>query len=217
VTGPARDTPRPPTRAERVVAWLMRVARSRGAVPACVGYGTLQASVLPGPSDALFLPLAIAQPTRAVRLALATLLGGTLGSTLAWLLGAALVGAVAPGTLDDAARQLPFIDAAFIERAGAFMRTKGWLFILVSPVSPVSAKLLAYGAGIVGMPWWAFVGVLTIGRLVRYVVLVTLIRRGFGTMLFEALRLDRAAIEALSDAPASGSPPPAAAARPRPD
>lgn len=201
MTAPTSASSRPPTRAERVVAWLMRVARSRGAIPACIGYGTLQASVLPGPSDALFLPLAIAEPRRAVRLALATLLGGTVGSALAWLLGAMLVGAVSAG-LGGEPLTLPFVDADFVARAGTFMRTKGWLFILVSPVSPVSAKLLAYGAGVVGMPWWAFLGVLSIGRLVRYVVLVTLIRRGFGTMLFEALGLDRAAIEALSDAPA---------------
>ena len=182
----------------------MRAARSRGAVPATVGYTTLQAAVLPGPADALFLPLSIAHPRQAPALALATIVGGAIGSSIAWLIGAALVGAVAPELLDGALARLPFVDASFVAEARTFMQSKGWLFILISPVSPVSSKLMGYGAGIVGLPWASFVGVLTLGRVVRYLVLVTLIRRGLGDRLLEALGIDRATVATLSGDRANG-------------
>lgn len=180
-----------PSRAARVLAWLERVAASRGAAPATFLYALLQSTVLPGPSDTLFLPLAIANPRRALPLALVLLVAATLGSSLSWALGAGVLGSVAG----------PAADGSFVAQARATMEDKGWIFIAASPLTPISTKLLAYGAGAVGFSWSGFMLPLTAGRLVRYAILVPLIRAGYGDRLLAALGIPREEVARLSGAP----------------
>lgn len=174
-----------PTRLERALAWCMRIAHSRGAVPATFAWNVAQASVVPGPADALFLPLAIADPRIALRLALTVLVGGTIGSTLAWALGGGAI-ELLPASVGNW-----IADGAWLASAREQMRSKGWLFLVLSPVTPLSSKLIAYGAGAVGMSWWQLIVPLTAGRLVRYVVLVVLLRRGLGDEALKLFRIDR--------------------------
>lgn len=200
------------TRAERIVAWLMRLAQSLGAVPATALYNLAQSVALPGPSDTLFLPLAIAEPRRALRLAVTVLVAATIGSSAAWAIGAGALDVAAAGGVG----RLLGLDADWLAGARRTMADKGWLFILISPLTPISTKLMAYGAGAVGMSWSWFMLPLTIGRLVRYAVLVPLIRRGLGDELLKYLGIDRATLDALT-APTRAPAPPGAGAHPRPD
>jgi membrane protein YqaA with SNARE-associated domain len=202
----AEGAGRGPTRAERAVAWLMRLAQSRGAVPATFLYNLAQSVVLPGPSDTLFLPLAIAEPRRAIPLALTVLTAGTIGSSIAWAVGAGVLGGVAGLG----------VPPEWLASARTTMEDKGWLFIALSPLTPISSKLMGYGAGAVGMSWASFMLPLTLGRLLRYAVLVPLIRRGFGDELLRAVGIDRAKLAPLTD-PTRATPPPAAGARRPPD
>lgn len=201
---------RAPTRAERAVAWLMRLAQSRGAVPATFLYNLAQSIALPGPSDTLFLPLAIAEPRRALRLAATVLVAATLGSSVAWAVGAGALGIAVTGGA------LPFVDDGWVAAARRTMADKGWLFVALSPLTPISTKLMAYGAGAVGMSWASFLLPLTLGRLLRYAVLVPLIRRGLGDELLQYVGIDRAQVAALT-APTRATAPPAAGAHRRPD
>lgn len=171
----------------------MRLAQSRGAVPATFLYNLAQATVLPGPSDTLFLPLAIAEPRRALRLAATVLVGATIGSSVAWALGAGALGIAVTGGA------IPGLDERLVASARETMANKGWVFVALSPLTPISTKLMAYGAGAVGMSWASFMLPLTLGRLLRYAVLVPLIRRGYGDELLRQLGIDRAKVEALSD------------------
>ena len=203
MTAPADGAP--PSRAARVLAWLERVAASRGAAPATFGYALLQSTVLPGPSDTMFLPLAIANPRRALPLALVLLAGATIGTSLAWGVGAGAFAMIPIGDDPVVSTDVGLTLAEDVAaRARESMRDKGWIFIALSPLTPISTKLLAYGAGALGMSWPAFMLPLTLGRLVRYAVLVPLIRAGYGDRLLAALGVVRAPTAPVSDARSPG-------------
>ncbi len=53
-----------------------------------MGWGLLQGMVLPGLADLFFLPLAVARPARAYRLALVSSAGTIIGSVVLYFLGA---------------------------------------------------------------------------------------------------------------------------------
>ena len=72
----------------RVIAALHRWAESGWAGTATATWEILQSSVVPGPSGAVFAPLAIADPERAPRLAVWATAGAIIGGCIAYLIGA---------------------------------------------------------------------------------------------------------------------------------
>ena len=71
-----------------LVARLHRWAESGHAGSAVCTWNALQGSVVPGPSEALFLPLGLADPRRAFVLAAWAALGATAGGLVAYAIGA---------------------------------------------------------------------------------------------------------------------------------
>src|ERR1051325_2160188 len=70
-----------------LVARLHRWAESGSAGGAGCTWGCLQGSVVPGPSEALFLPLGLADPPRAPRLAGWAAIGAIAGGLIAYAIG----------------------------------------------------------------------------------------------------------------------------------
>src|SRR5215218_6123052 len=71
-----------------LIARLHRWAESGSAGSAVCTWSCLQGSVVPGPSEALFLPLGLADPRRALRLAAWAALGAVAGGLIAYAIGA---------------------------------------------------------------------------------------------------------------------------------
>src|ERR671915_1958551 len=74
--------------AVRALAQLHRLAEAGWAATAVGAWAFLQASVVPGPVDGVLVPLGLADPRRAWRFAWSALTGSTLGSLIAYLIGA---------------------------------------------------------------------------------------------------------------------------------
>src|SRR5215203_5767620 len=72
----------------RAIAALHRWAESGWSGAATATWEVMQSSVVPGPSGAVFAPLAVADPPRAPRLALWGLAGAVAGGCIAYLIGA---------------------------------------------------------------------------------------------------------------------------------
>ena len=162
-----------PSRLARVHATLQRWADAGWSGSVVFGWGLAQGLVFPGLADLFFLPLAIARPASAYRLALiasaGTIAGGivlyVLGAeALAWLQGpvAGLLG-VSPEKF-DAAR-------ATLARWGAWA-------IFASTMSPLSTKWTSVASGAAGVPFLEFAGALTAGRLLRTCLLAYLVQHG---------------------------------------
>lgn len=151
---------------------------------AVFAYGVLQNLVVPGLADALFLPLSLAQPRRAYRLAFAALAGTLVGATLLfWIGGHAL------DPLVDSVGRWVGVTPAGLERAESLLTKYGWLLIIGSTFSPLSTKLLAVSSAAFGLPYVVFIAALAAGRGVRVLLFAWAIQRFGARAVREALGL----------------------------
>lgn len=173
-------------RIQRAYDWLHDVAGRGWAATATFGYGVLQSFIVPGLSDALFLPLSLAEPRRAWRLAFAAGLGTLVGATgLYWF------GANALAALTDSIGAWVGVTPAGLEDARALLTRWGWVLIAGSTFSPISTKLLAASAGAFGMPFPVFIGALGLSRFARVFLLAWAIRKFGADAVCEALGIER--------------------------
>ncbi len=156
---------------------MERAAHARGAVPATFLWNLAQGSVVPGPAELVFLPLALADPRRAWVLALAAASGSVLGGCAAYWLGAVAFLAVGKPLL-----AVLGVGEDTLVRAMAMMTQHGWWFILGSTLTPLSTKAVSIGAGAVGMPFPVFALALGVGRALRFSLDAILVRATAGPL-----------------------------------
>lgn len=171
-------------RVQRAYDWLHDVAGRGWAATATFAYGVLQSFIVPGLSDALFLPLSLAEPRRAWRLAFAAGTGTLVGAAgLYWF------GAHALAALTDTIGGWVGVTPAGLEDARTLLTRWGWLLIAGSTFSPISTKLLAASAGAFGMPFPVFISALGLSRFTRVFVLAWAIRKFGARAVREAFGL----------------------------
>lgn len=155
----------------RFLAALHRWAESGWAGPAVGTWALLQGSVVPGPSEALLIPMGLADPPRVLPLAAWASVGATLGGVLAYALGATALDSVA----------VPIagwfgMSAADFEARRALFEQHGWQVVLFSTMSPLPTKFVCMAAGAFGVPPVAFTVALGAGRALRFTAVALLIR-----------------------------------------
>jgi membrane protein YqaA with SNARE-associated domain len=161
VSRPVRSSTAP-ARVQRAFTWLHDVADRGWTASAVLAYGVLQNFFVPGLSDALFLPLALAQPRRAYRLALAAAIGSLVGASLLYW-----VGANALSVLTETIGRFVGVTDDGLTTAQAMLADYGWLLVIGSAFSPLSTKLITASAGAFGMPYPLFLAAYGAARCVR--------------------------------------------------
>jgi len=164
-----------------LLARLHRWAESGHAGSAVCTWNALQGSVVPGPSEGLLLPLGLADPPRALRLALWAALGATAGGLVAYAIGAFAFERVGWPLVE-----LFGVSAARWATLEGLFRRHGALLVVLSTVSPLSTKFVCIGAGTFGVPFAPFALALGAGRLGRF-GLVGLVLRFAGERLLQRL------------------------------
>jgi membrane protein YqaA with SNARE-associated domain len=175
--------PRPVSALWRAVE---RFAHARGAVPATFLWNLGQGSVVPGPVELLFLPLAVAEPRKAWTLAAAAATGSVLGGCLAFGLGSSMFAAIGQPVLAAIG-----VSGDALTDAMGLMARYGWVFVLGSTLTPISTKAVAVAAGATGMAFPAFVAALAAGRVARFSAMVLVLRASSGLLLRLRQRLLR--------------------------
>ena len=155
----------------RVIAALHRWAESGWSGAATATWEVMQSSVVPGPSGALFAPLAVSDPPRAARLAVWALAGAVAGGCIAYFIGLRAF----DGFGRDVLSLLGVSDATLASSEAMFER-HGWLLVFASTISPLSTKLTSIAAGGFGLPFAMFFPALVAGRALRFAVLTLLLR-----------------------------------------
>lgn len=191
-TQPAAPAPAPapgPTPAaagklQRVFDKLRFIADRGWSGSAVFVYGVLQNLIVPGFADALYLPLALAQPKHAYRLAAFAIAGTVVGATLLFFLGGEALAVVS-----DTIGRWTGIDAGGLQKAQDLLTKYGWLLVIGSAFSPISTKLLAVSAGAYGMPYLVFIGSLAAARTARLLVFSWAIQKFGARAIREALGL----------------------------
>jgi membrane protein YqaA with SNARE-associated domain len=194
----------------RLLAVCHRWAESGWGGAAVGGWGLLQGSLVPGPTDAVLIPLGLADPGRVFRLALWATLGATLGGLVAYG-----IGALAFDELGRPLLHLLGVRERLVTASQATFERRGWLLVLASTVSPLPAKVVCLGAGAFGVPVWQFLPALVAGRLTRNATIAAVIRFA-GPSLLDALArragVRPARTRVLPLPPGPEAPPPAGGA-----
>ena len=175
----AAPAPAPPARAGgpiaravyRLLAMFHRWAESGWGGAAVGSWNFLQGSVMPGPTDTLFLPLGVADPGRVFRLAAWATVGATLGGIVAFG-----IGVFAFEELGRPLLRFLGVSDRLLARAEVQFDRHGWLLVLVSTISPLSSKVVCMAAGAFGVPFWQFLPALFVGRLGRFATIAAVLR-----------------------------------------
>jgi membrane protein YqaA with SNARE-associated domain len=130
-----------------------------------------ESSFFPVPPDALLIPMCIARPGRAWRLAALCTAMSVLGGMLGYLIGAALYAQVA----------LPLLrfygQAHALDGFVALYRRWGLWLILVKGMTPIPYKIVTIASGAARFSFPAFLAASVVTRGARFFLLAALMRR----------------------------------------
>ena len=155
----------------RVIGALHRWAESGWSGTATAAWEVLQGSIMPGPSGAVFAPLAVSDPPRAPRLALWGTLGSIVGGCIAYL-----IGVTAFDGFGHAVLSMLGVSQATLASSEAMFERHGWLLVFTATISPLSTKIVCIAAGGFGLPFTTFFPALAVGRAIRFAALTVILR-----------------------------------------
>ena len=134
------------------------------------GIAFAEASFFPVPPDALLIPMALARPDRAWRLAAICLAGSVIGGALGYLIGYAV--------FDQLAR--PLIELyGYGDRFAAFQALYarwGLWVILVKGLTPIPYKIVTIASGAARFNFWMFMAASVVTRGARFFIVAALLR-----------------------------------------
>ena len=134
------------------------------------GIAFAEASFFPVPPDALLIPMALARPDRAWRLAAICLAGSVFGGALGYLIGYAV--------FDQLAR--PLIELyGYGDRFAAFQALYarwGLWVILVKGLTPIPYKIVTIASGAARFNFWMFMAASVVTRGARFFIVAALLR-----------------------------------------
>lgn len=155
----------------RLYDWTMSLADHPRALWALFAVAFLESSVFPIPPDILMIPMILAAPTRAWRIAGVALAGSVLGGILGYAIGALAFDSIgqpilsALGKADSAAE--------FNQKFNDF----GFWPVLIAGLTPFPYKVITIMSGWTGLPFGTFVATSLIARGLRFFIIAALLKR----------------------------------------
>jgi membrane protein YqaA with SNARE-associated domain len=130
-----------------------------------------ESSVFPVPPDVMLIPMCLAKPAQGWQYAALCTLFSVLGGIAGYLIGKLAFAWIEPWLMDSS------YAVAFTSAVAAF-ESWGFWYILLAGFTPIPYKVFTISAGVVGMPFLAFIGGSVIGRGGRFFLVAALIRLG---------------------------------------
>ena len=156
---------------DQVITW----ASHRRAPSILAALSFAESSVFPIPPDVMLIPMCLAKAARGWFYAALCTLFSVLGGVAGYLIGKLAFGWIEPWLMDS------HYASAFTSAVSAF-DTYGFWYILLAGFTPIPYKVFTISAGVVGMPFLAFVGGSVVGRGGRFFLVAALIRLGGETL-----------------------------------
>ncbi|MBX6322134.1 MAG: DedA family protein [Rhodospirillaceae bacterium] len=151
-------------------AWTMRLAARRDAPLALAAVSFAESSFFPIPPDALLIPMVLARPERAWRLAAICTAASVLGGLLGYAIGRFL--------FDTVGRAL--IGTEGVATFQSYYATWGLWVILVKGLTPIPYKLVTIASGFASFSLGVFILASVVTRGARFFLVAALLRR-YGT------------------------------------
>jgi membrane protein YqaA with SNARE-associated domain len=154
----------------RIYDWLMTLAAGPHAEWALALVAFLESSIFPVPPDAMLVPMVLAQPRRAWRLALiataASIVGGLAGYGIGYFLYE---------TLGTRIMQFYGLGDKFDEFRQTWNAWGVWI-ILIKGLTPIPYKLVTIASGLAGLNLGTFILASLVTRGARFFLLAALLR-----------------------------------------
>lgn len=130
-----------------------------------------ESSFFPVPPDVMLIPMCLARPLKGWFYAALCTLFSVLGGMAGYLIGKLAFTWIEPWLMGSHY-------AGIFESAVAAFETWGFWYILLAGFTPIPYKIFTISAGVVGMPFLAFIGGSLVGRGGRFFLVAALIRLG---------------------------------------
>jgi membrane protein YqaA with SNARE-associated domain len=130
-----------------------------------------ESSFFPVPPDVMLMPMCLARPKKSWSYAAICTLFSVLGGMAGYLIGKLAFARIEPWLMESHY-------AGTFTRAVEAFETWGFWYILLAGFTPIPYKVFTISAGVVGMPWLAFIGGSVVGRGGRFFLVAALIRLG---------------------------------------
>jgi membrane protein YqaA with SNARE-associated domain len=158
----------------RLYDWTMGLAQTPHAMWALAVVAFIESSFFPIPPDVLMIPMIIATPHRAFRIALVATTASVLGGLFGYFIGYALFELIGQPIFDFYGKADAV--AAFSERFNAY----GAWAVLVAGVTPFPFKVITIMSGVTALSLPVFVFSAIIARALRFFLIAALLWR-YGT------------------------------------
>lgn len=139
-----------------------------------------ESSFFPVPPDVMLIPMCLAKQKKWWSFAALCTLFSVLGGMAGYLIGKLAFTWIEPWLMES------HYAGTFNSAVEAF-ETWGFWYILLAGFTPIPYKVFTISAGVVGMPWLAFIGGSIVGRGGRFFLVAALIRLG-GEKLASSMR-----------------------------
>jgi membrane protein YqaA with SNARE-associated domain len=155
----------------RLYDWTLSLAASPHAMLALAVVSFVESSVFPIPPDVLLIPMVIAAPHRAFRIAAVCTLASVAGGGFGYFIGWGFFETVGRPVLEFYGKDAYF--GAFAERYNAM----GAWMVLIAGVTPFPYKVITILSGATGLNFWVFMVASLFARGLRFFVVAALLRR----------------------------------------
>ena len=154
---------------QRLYARTLEIAAGPHALPALLLVSFAESSVFPLPPDILLIPMILARPSQAWRLAALCTLSSVAGGLLGYAIGYFLFDSVGRPVLEF----YHAMDRYDALKAG-FDQWGVWI-IIIKGMTPIPYKLITIASGVAQFDLMAFVGASIISRSVRFFLVAALL------------------------------------------
>jgi membrane protein YqaA with SNARE-associated domain len=154
---------------QRLYARMLEVAAGPHALPALLLISFAESSVFPIPPDILLIPMILARPSQAWRLAALCTLSSVIGGLLGYAIGYFLFDAIGRPVLEfyNAMGRYDALKAGF-DQWGV------WI-IIIKGMTPIPYKLITIASGVAHFDLAAFIGASIISRSLRFFLVAVLL------------------------------------------
>jgi membrane protein YqaA with SNARE-associated domain len=153
----------------RLFNWTLSLAASRHALWALAGISFIESSVFPIPPDTLLIPLVLARPDRAWRIAAVCTVASVIGGAFGYLIGWAFFEQVGRPVLAFYGLEGQF--AQFSANYNAW----GLWWVLIAGITPFPYKVITILSGVTGLNFALFMAASLFARGLRFFLIAALL------------------------------------------
>jgi membrane protein YqaA with SNARE-associated domain len=155
----------------RIYDWMMRVASGPNALPALGVVSFAESSFFPIPPDAMIIPMVLARPDQAWRIAFVATVTSVLGGIAGYAIGYYLFETIGQAVIAFYGYQEKF--ATFRDAYNEY----GLWIILIKGLTPIPYKLVTIASGAAAFDFWIFIAASVATRGARFFLVAALLKR----------------------------------------